>query len=175
MAKKFNLLPKESDNNEEIALSLSILNKINLFSLSFIFIFLIISATLYYYLNQESKNAISQTSELKQKINELQSAEQGLILSKDRIAKIKLVLDNRAVENIFEKQSTIVNNLPDGITFRQTKIDLTTSTIELDATNSKSLLTLFSRLLDNTNYRELIMNKLYFNPFLGYSISLVIN
>ena len=173
-AKKINLLPKDLTVSKDVQ---DVAVKLTQFSYFAIFIFILtiaIGASAFFYFSNKLKNLTTTQNTLTSNIQGLQETEEQIILTKDKVAKIKSILDARTNEQTFKKHKTVVDNLPETISVTESEIDSSNSEISFDAKDCRDLVSFMSSLLAQSNTLNIVMGNLSFNPFQGYSLTLEI-
>jgi len=167
-----NLLPKDLLPSAGLIKTAKLLK--NLLTLGFgIFTIALVGLVAFFTLNSISlRSSSARQEELKTSIKALEQTEQGLVLVKDRLAKVKEVLgkDSGAEE---------IDNLAKVSSLTTAGVDLTEAVVfkdELDTTfnvSDASLLTSFmAQIIATGTYKRIDLNSFSFNPSVGYLISL---
>lgn len=170
--KTINLLPKElSVSKTVVDLSAKIKKTAWGFFVFFIFILASFSGAFYYFNNQLT-NLEEEQNRLKTNIQSLQETEEQLIITKDRIAKVKTILDSRVNEERFKKHKLVVDNMKPTMELEASDLTSSNSNITLNALNSKELVSFMNVIISRADVLSVVMDSLSFNPFLGYSIDL---
>jgi len=175
MSSEINLLPKEISRGKDVEKTLKLLQKIAV-SVTVVFILILVAGGAFYFLMANRlSNAENEQKTLISNIQSLQSTEASLILLRDRIQKIQGTLSARTNELAFSKQETILGLAPEGVTFKESDIQDSGSTVEVISPSSLSFQNLITRLVAQGNFVSLTLKELSFSPFTGYSILLGAN
>lgn len=173
MAEKFNLLPKKQSRPARETKLTKLVKKAAIGSF-ILTVLLLGGGTTTLFLLKTNLNKIDQKSETtKNKISSLESAEMGLVVSKDRAQKIQKLLDLRRNERVYRKYMTLANNLPETIELTQVELSDTSTQATFVGTNSKE----FSDFLDEFVLGQADYNVIYFDSVglgrsVGYSLVL---
>ncbi len=125
-----------------------------------------------YLMNRQLTLLSDKQTELKQAVRSLEKTESGMVLTRDRLAKVKKIIANRKIEDRFDKQQLIVGYTRDNIRFRESLLQDTESSITFESDSSLAVSDLFDSFFANDNFERLILNSLQFSPFLGYRFEL---
>lgn len=172
--KVINLLPKELTVSKGVQ---DITAKLTKYSYTAIFLFVLVLASggaAFFYFRNKLANLEANRSTLETNIQSLQETEQQIILTKDRVAKLKVILDRRTNEETFNKHRSISDNLPESITIENSEIGSSKSEIAFAAKDSRQLVSFMSSLLARADKLNIVMGSLSFDPFQGYNIVLEI-
>lgn len=173
MAEKFNLLPKKQKGSErETKLTKLIKSMAIIF---FVVTVLILGGeTAFLFLSESNLKKVNQKVEsTKGQISALESAELGLVVSKDRAQKIRKLLDLRQNERSYKKYIALTRDLPG--TIELTEMDLSDSSTEatFTGTNSKEFSDfLGSFILNKSDYGVIYFNSVGLGEKSGYKLVL---
>lgn len=172
MPKKINLLPTRHPEVAEVPRLRRLLRLFIISTLALSIFLGVLGLGIIFFLSNQLKNLSREQADLKTSISSLESAEQSLVLVKDRIQKIQEFLSiNQDLENL-SKQRFVVNSLPSEILIKKAFINQDGSTVELISPSSVAVRELFSTLIKNQQFSSLLLEELKFNPVLGYQFSL---
>ena len=167
-----NLLPKDLLPSARLIKAAKLLK--NILTLGFgIFTIALIGLVAFFALNSITlRSSTARQDELKTSIKALEQTEQGLVLVKDRLSKVKEVLakDSGAeeVDNLskISLQITAGVDLTEAVVFKD---ELSTTFIVSDA----SVLTKFmAQIIASGDYKRIDLNSFSFNPNVGYLVSM---
>jgi len=175
MPAKFNLLPKDSAVNKDIA---RITKTLKVLSMVVVVIAslggMAGASALYYYTNLLNKEK-DRHQTLKTTVNSLENAEQSLVLIKDRTQKLGEILNSRQNINTFLKHKSVTDNLPANISLLGSSIFPTDARLDLISTSSRSMVDLFNDLKENEELNNVTIRQISFNPSQGFTVSLSLN
>ncbi|GEM_PF-3188098 len=176
MATKINLLPEQLAVGEELDKITGII-KIAIGILAAVSFFVAVLAVSYtFYLTKELDRLNQENASYKQSVVSLESTEQGLVLVKDRIQKIQTILDSQQNEALLGKQKTITDFFDETTSVEDSSIVQGSSRLELKTTNSQSLASLITQIIESKNdFSKVNISNISFSPFSGYSMNLIIN
>lgn len=170
MAVKINLLPQDYTVSDSVARVIKIVRPLNVILLS-IFLVAALGAAGFFILSSITiKNLSTTNSTLTNQIESLQSAQQQVVLLKDRLGKIRRIMSKPgAYKNIAPINPILVAFFG------------SSTLTELDADSEKTLLTLnfksgtdLSNFLDsiseNPSFSNVAMNSFNYNPSNGYTV-----
>lgn len=167
-----NLLPKDRASNKE-------LGRLYLFfkKLSFLFfvLFLIVTGVggaIYFLFNNDLNNTKTKYEEASSKYKSLQSTEASLIFLKDRLQKSQEIFAGRKLEESFDKQQRIFFYAPEDVGFVKSKSDYSSSELELEFSESRSVKFLLENLAQNSDFNRLVIKELTFLQNKGYNLLL---
>jgi Tfp pilus assembly protein PilN len=172
MPKKINLLTPELAVSKDIARAAKIIKRLSLVGVVLTMFVGVLGILVVVYYTNKLRSIQSQNESLQASINSLESEEEGLILVKDRVQKIQTLLNSREREKTFLKQKTIVGSIPQGMQFKSLKLEAGQSDVELLASSSIGLEELLTSLAEESDFSELTLSSVSFNPYRGYTLSL---
>jgi len=172
MAIEVNLLPREMAPSKGAQKASLFLRKIVLALTGASLVIIIAGGGFYFFLFSSLSRMKLEEESLTGNIQSLQSTEASLVLLKDRLTKIQGVLGARVPESYFEKQSSILANAPEEITFGSSEVDANRSVLDIKTPKSQSLVSLMSILVGRDDLTSLILNEMSFSPFSGYQVKL---
>ena len=173
--KSINLLPVELVASGSTLRNAKLLTTVSMGLFGLVIFMSILGGVSIYYFNSEKKDATSKVSDLKANIVNLQSAEQGLVLTKDRVVKIEEVLSARDVEARYQIQKYIVNSFPEGMLLEESEIESSGLKLIVDVINSAVLYDFVSSLRANESITSVNVKSLSYTPFDGYKFEMIIN
>ncbi len=172
MAVKFNLLPKDSAANKDVARISKILKVLSMVLVVIASLGGMAGASaLYYYTNLLNKEK-DRHQTLRTTVNSLENAEQSLVLIKDRAQKLSEIMNNRQNANTFIKHKSVADNLPENSSFLASSIFPTDARLDVISTSSRSLVDLLNGLKGNEELKNITVRQISFNPSQGYTVSL---
>lgn len=166
---KINLLPTDLGPKASVLKLANLGKKLAvIISLSFL-IFGLLLVGYILFLNLELKSSSGRETNLKNSITSLKSTEQSLYLLKERLNKIKTLLEKDTEGGAFETTKSL--SYP-GITF--TQIAVTGSKIEISASSQDSAAVgaFLNNILVNESYEDIKLTSFSLNPKLGYVFGL---
>ncbi|OGM25172.1 hypothetical protein A3D00_04300 [Candidatus Woesebacteria bacterium RIFCSPHIGHO2_02_FULL_38_9] len=122
-------------------------------------------------LSTQAGNSQNRVDSFKSQVTALKKTEQGLFLLKDRIDKVKVVLNSGIDEKINKTQALITNISPE-VSLKDAEISHGKSEFGFDVPNSESLSEFLNKLYSMNLYQKINLKTLTFNSSAGYSITL---
>lgn len=117
------------------------------------------------------RSSTARQEELKNSIRSFEQTEQGLILVKDRLSKVKEVEGKENAQNEIDALSTLFSQVPAGVTLSEAVI----SKEQLDTTfavgNSAVLGQFMAGLIATEGFTKIELLSFSFNPTVGYLVS----
>lgn len=165
-----NLLPKEKAASKDVVKTVDLLKKVSFASAG---VFLLVSAVLgvFYFLSLNSLiSTRANHEELAARARSMQATEASLIFLKDRLQKTQIVLAARQNEETFAKQAELLSQASSEVTFKESELGSSNSTLELTTPDSKSLADYMSNIVANSSFRSLVLKELSFGLSAGYSL-----
>ena len=137
-----------------------------------IFVVAVLGLVGFFFVNSLAlRSSNARQEELKNSIKSFEQTEQGLVLVKDRLAKVKEVEGKENAEGEIDALSRIFSGVPAGVSLTEAVV----SKDQLDATfvvaNSSSLTQFMAGLIANQDFSRIELLSFSFNPNLGYLVS----
>lgn len=176
-SRKINLIPIElavSPKTVKLTKTLSQITTIGVISL-FLSIALVVAAFIFYRL--EANNLSQNIESLKTRITALESSEQKLVITKDRLNKIAIINDMPSIKGDivdFQDVQNIITGVADSSLIEAT-IQSNKTEFSINSKDSSSLSNLMAPLSGLTKYKSLILTSLGFSSTAGFISDLVIN
>ncbi|KKS77642.1 MAG: hypothetical protein UV74_C0013G0169 [Candidatus Woesebacteria bacterium GW2011_GWB1_43_14] len=172
MPRKIDLLPSELRADTKVvgyARNLRLVAMIVVVGSFFIFL----GGVLALYLRSRTLSELeTERKALENEVTNLEATEQQLVLVRDRIQKIKEVLDSRNNEELITNQAQLVNSFSEGLKFESAEIDPENSQLGVIAVSSREMSNLFDKLSSNRVFQAIVVEELGFSPVLGYQFYL---
>ncbi|MBI3443679.1 hypothetical protein HY008_03330 [Candidatus Woesebacteria bacterium] len=171
MKSSINLLPTELAPKSELV---KIANFIKLVGFAGIVVFLVVFAIgvgIFFLIRTQIETSGRKISELKGQVTRQERTEQGLVLLKDRIGKVKVVRDSD-IENKLTKLERLTISLPNEITFSKVTVGEDKSEIAISAPNSIALTVFLNNLISLNLFEGVKLKSLSFVAARGYEIDL---
>ncbi len=167
-----NLLPLDLSPNRR---ALKVASSIKMGSFLLLGIFLIVgtlAVVFIIFLRAQINSSVAKQSVISQSIRSLDSTEQKLFLTKDRIGKIKLALSDSNRVDSFVLVNKTLSNLSDGVLVYNVRIDANKTQFSVLSKNSLAMAQFLSSLVTGGNYKNLSLTGFTFSPDRGYLITL---
>ena len=167
-----NLLPSDLGVKGEVAKSVDVVKRIAII-VGAIFLVLVASGIAAIVLLTTQASSIKARQEnLKATLGNLEQAEQGIILLRDRIKKSGEVLGNAAVSDKIALLEKTVAALPSGVLMSEADIDPEKIDVTYTSDNSLGLAVLFNSLVASGSFGKVVLTNFSFNPNSGYLTNL---
>ena len=163
-----NLLPTDISPKGPVA-KISNLIK-NLAVISFVlFLLTALGMLAVFVLNSVQIRSLNESSEaLKTSIESLETTEQGLVLVRDRLTKVKLVLADESGGDEAEGLGTVTSGLPASVALTEAVISKDVLDTTFVATDSQGLTALMARIISQEAFAKVDLVSFSFNPNAGY-------
>lgn len=120
-------------------------------------------------LNSVQLRSLNESSEnLKTSIKSLETTEQGLVLVKDRLSKVKLVLADESGGQEAEGLGIINSGLPTSVSLTEAVVSKDVLDVTFIATDSQGLAALMTRIISQEAFAKVDLVSFSFNPSTGY-------
>jgi len=173
MAIKLNLLPQDYAISDSVAGILKIAKPLNVILLT-IFLLTTVGMSIFFVVSSVSiKNLNSDNETLKNKIQAQQSAQQQVVLLKDRLGKIKKVYLKPNAEQNLSSIDGFVNDLPSTVSVSELTIDFQKITMLVNFKNNTDLRNFMSSLRDQQTFSNISIDSFSYNKTDGYIVGLV--
>ncbi len=177
MDKKINLIPADLAVSPKTVKLTNLLSKVTIIGASFLFISLIAAVSVFVYFKLQSTKVSESIDNLKTQIIALESSEQKLVITKDRLNKIALVEKLPSVkEDIvkFKDVSNVVNFAPDS-SLVEANIQTTKTEFSVASKSTDSLSSFLAPLTKLTTYKNMILSSLGYSSTSGFITDVIIN
>ncbi len=174
--KKINLIPSELAVSPKTVRLTKLLNKITVVGVIVLFLSILSAVSFFVYFRLQSTKISENISTLKGKIIALESSEQKLVITKDRINKIAQIEKfPSAKENIesFDVVQNLVGSVPES-TLAEASIQSSKTELSLLSKTSESLSSLLGPLSKLSNYKSMVLSSLGFSSTSGFISELII-
>lgn len=166
----FNLLPKESASSKEATKIHKALKRMAIASVVIFILASVVGGGTFLYFSNSLSTLKMEESNLKNNVENLQATEGRLVILKDRLSKIQNIVSQRQIEETFAKHKFIVEELPEGTSYKGTDLELASSTLTIGSDSSLSVKELEDILRAQTKFTSLTLLSLSYNPFTGYEM-----
>ena len=167
-----NLLPVEKEVSKKAQGISRVLTYFAIFFSGIFFLVVVGGGALLFFLNQRHTTLLSDVEGIKSRILALEGKEQQLIYTKDRAAKINELVSTRTLENTISLQGSVVRSLADGMSFSASTLDQSDVSITINSDSSKKVSDLFASLYADSLITTFGIEKISYNPFLGFELIL---
>jgi Tfp pilus assembly protein PilN len=123
------------------------------------------------FLRIQINSSVNKQEQLIKSIAGLESTEQKLYLTKDRIKKIKPILSDTKKADTFGSMSAILLSLPGDVTPYSLEVDNNRSRFSVVSKSSIAMADFFNSLVINGGYKKLDLVSFIFTPDKGYLIT----
>lgn len=170
MEKKINLIPIELAISPKTVKLTKLLNKITLIGLITLFLSIVTIVSIFVYFRLQSTKISESIADLKAQIIALESSEQKLVITKDRISKIAQIESFPSAKDNIEKFKSIedlINTVPDS-NLNEASIQSSKTELSFLSKTSSSLSQLLGPIVNFSNYKSMILTSLGFSSTLGF-------
>lgn len=167
-----NLLPQDLVARSSIVKISGILGNIVTFGFAFFIIVAVGMGSLFIINSFRLKNLIQSQDALKANIKSLEATETRLVLVRDRVGKVKDVLDQESANNNLVSLDSLTQKIPVGVTLADAELSTKKSEMTFVTKDSLSLSQFMAELISANLYKSLDLTSFSFNPASGYSIGI---
>lgn len=171
--RRINLIPSEMAVPSHAIKISKVISKISVIGVVILIICLITFAGLFVYFNSRLTLKTTNVGNLKTRIASLSQNEQKIVLAKDRIAKIKIVQNDKSLSNEvvkFKEFSDLVNLNPDtGIT--EANLSAKGTEVTVISKDIASLSAFIKSITNFKDYKKIILNSLNYNQVNGFTLT----
>lgn len=123
-------------------------------------------------LNTQLKNLTLVQEQLKTSTKSLETAEQQIVLVKDRLQKVSQVLGDTKTEGAVNNfNNNILSFLPPEARVTEAKVSDETTSVSFVITSSSALTQLFRSMTSSEDYSKVRLESLSFSPSVGYLVT----
>lgn len=174
MAIKLNLLPSEKRVGKDLQRILRTIRMLGVVGLGIFIIFGIVLIGFFVFRSIQLNTRDSQNSGLKSRISTLETSETKMVLLKDRIAKIKTLLNVPTALANLDNVNLALSSLASDTTINELNISTAKISLSLNFKNSNEIAVFLKSLSDTKAFKTVTISSFSFNPTSGYLISIVI-
>jgi hypothetical protein len=128
-----------------------------------------VSIGLFGVFSNQLKTSSLRKAELEQNIKALQATEQRLVLIKDRLSLIKEVMGRETAADELEAISTLISNLPEGVSMGEAQLEENETLVSMTAQDSLALTQMMSVLVSSDAYSQVDLRAIKFSPTSGFA------
>jgi hypothetical protein len=166
-----NLLPKDLLPDPSVMKFSKLLRSLVTIGLA-LFVVVAVGLGAYFIVNSVTlQNSLKNQNTLKESIKALEETEQGLVLVKDRLQKVKNVYTKPSIIKEVEGLSSILSSIPDRVVLTEAVLGNGTIDTSFTVENSTILTQLMANIIINENYQRIDLLSFSFNPSMGYITS----
>ncbi|EKD62647.1 MAG: hypothetical protein ACD_52C00102G0004 [uncultured bacterium] len=162
MPSNINLLPQSGNVSTSILKASGRLVKATVVLFVAFLVFGSLGAVFLVVTNTELADKIAENDSYKANIKSLQEAEQNLVLVRDRVGKVKTIINQRDFEEKLAKIRTLIASLPVEAKPEALEINVAKSTIKLVFESSQELSVFIKFLVASSDYQLVNLNTLEF-------------
>jgi len=166
---QINLLPTDLAPRPSVVKASGVIRKLTTIGVILFIVSLGASIGLFLVFSNQLRDSTLRKAELEQSIKALQSTEQRLVLIKDRLGLVKDVLGRETATDELASISTLINNLPEGVTIKEAQLDQGSTSASLGAQDSLGLTKMMSTIVSLGTYDQVELLSIKFSPSIGFS------
>lgn len=171
MAVKLNLLPQDYAVSDSVAMVLKIVRPLNVVLLGLFLVTSLSVAAYFLFSSITIKELNSTNNALTTQVQSLSSAQQQIVLLKDRLAKVRKALNSpNAAKNLSLSQSVLAT-LTENSTISELTIEPQKSLITLNFKSNSELKVFMDELSSRPDFSGISMDAFGYNPDNGYVVS----
>lgn len=172
--KEINLLPVELKPKSIVLHISKILRDISIFGFILFVFFTLAVASLVIYYSTEAKKYETRIENLKTQVKSLEKTETRLVLTKDRLSKIKQIFQMPNLDQEVSKLESLMNFLPQSAKISDIKLSLGKIELSLAVSTNSDLTALLALLTAEGMFQKIEVSSFSFKPNLGYQLSFVL-
>lgn len=169
MPAKINLLPKDLLVSKKASAAAQKLKTISIVAATISFFVGVAGIVSVFYFQDKVNKLAEEKQNLTSTVLSLESAEQGLVLLKNRGTALSQLMSARAVETSYVKQKKLAESIPPAATLKQIETDTGQSSISI-VTRDSATLTQIMKSLTREQYGTVVLDAITFSPTLGYEL-----
>lgn len=174
MDKKINLIPEELTVPAKVIKLSNRINKISMISAFVLTIALVVGIVFFVYLDSSYKKIVDSNESLKSEITSLEKTEQQLVLTKDKINKIKNVRNSKTAMKtfaIFLEFKQFISNFPD-LVLSEVEIDANKFSVSITSKEFSNVQDFLTQLVFSEDLKSVVLDSFGFSPRSGLSLNL---
>jgi Tfp pilus assembly protein PilN len=171
--KRINLLPLDLSANSASVKIKNAINTLAIISTTALFICIFAFVGLYIYNNNKLKLLVVDNSKLKNQITSLEASEQKLVLAKDRLGKIKDIMENNSAQDEIALYKEISKDIDPAIQISEVGLESSKLETSLLTPDSRTVGTFFNKIITLKTVKKIMLTTLTYNPSTGYLAGLV--
>jgi len=170
-----NLLPVAVGVKTATVKVVAFLKKVSII-ITALFLCLGLAALVYFFIaSRQLANIKAGEKNLKTTLSSLEETEQQYVLVKDRVTKVKKIIDEKTVEEKLTGLEKLRALLPAGLTISEVEIKEDKTEVSLVGTSSRDAVSFFASLLVGGVYEKITLKSFGFNPESGFLITLEVS
>ncbi len=169
MPTKINLLPKDLLVSKKASAAAQKLKTVSIVAATVSFFVGVAGIVSVFYFQSEVTKLQAEKQNLTATVLSLESAEQGLVLLKNRGTSLSQLISARLVESSYAKQRKLAESIPATSTLKQIETDSSQSSMSI-VTSDSSTLSQIVKSLTREQYGTVILDAITFSPTLGYEL-----
>ena len=166
---QINLLPTDLAPRPSVVKASSVVRKLTTIGVILFIISLGASIGLFLVFSNQLKDSNLRKAQLEQGIKALQATEQRLVLIKNRLSLVKEVLGRETATEELAAISSLINNLPEGVTISDAQLQKNLTSVSLQAQDSVALTQMMSTIVSLETYGQVDLLAIRFSPTIGFS------
>lgn len=168
-----NLIPKQPEENKQIAQSVKFLKTGSIVTLTLFAILGGAILSISYYFSNQLQEESKLRDQLKTEVENLENVETAMLLMKDRAKKAQTVLGGRKVENKYLVFRGIAGELVDGAQIEEINLSDAGIAFEVSTASSQQIASVITSAISLVEEgQSLTMVEFDYNPFTGYTSNL---
>lgn len=172
MQNKINLLPSEFVVKENVKAAGVVLKKIAMAGAVFFVILSCLGSAYMFFLSRQIQERKSEVQNVMNNIKNSEPTEQKLFLTRDRIAKVKLIYAKSGVEESVNRFKDLVNIIPQEVVFAEGRLSPEQNTLGFSSGDSLTMLNFLNRVALSGIYTSISINSFDFLQSMGYQMKL---
>jgi len=170
MAVKLNLLPQDYAVSDSVALVLKIARTLNIILLGIFVVSGLLMAAYFIFSSVTIKSLNTTNNTLKNQIQSLQTAQQQVILLKDRLGKIKRAYTKPSAVKNLTLVEPILASLPNTSSVSELNIDPQKTAMTVNFKTNSALTVFMSNLGTQTSFSGISLDSFSYSPSDGYFV-----
>lgn len=172
MAVNLNLLPEELAGSKKLSSTVKILKNLSLISVVLLIVFSLGVITFLIINTTQLRSLEEQAADLQTQIRAQQTAEQKLVLLKDRLIKAKAVGNLESAGDNFNEMIPVFNSLPFDSNLTELSVDSQKIDVSMTFGSSASLTQFFEGLSSFDSFSKVTLTSFGLNPATGYVVGM---
>lgn len=170
MAVKLNLLPLDYAVSDSVAQVLKISRPLNVILLGIFLVTGLSMAGFFIFSSITIKNLNTTNNTLKRQIQSLQTAQQQVVLLKDRLGKIKKAYTKPSAIKNLNTMEPVLAILPDTASVSELDIDTQKTTVTVNFKTNQGLTNFMTNVSSQTSFSSISLDSFSYGPLDGYLV-----
>ena len=171
MAVNLNLLPSDYEVSDSVAKLIKSARQLNVILLAIFFAGALSMAGFFVFSAISLQNLNTQNTNIRNQIQVQQTAQQQVVLLKDRLSKIKRVQAVPGAAQNLTAISPLIGSVSDSGSVSELNVSPQKTSMSLTFRTNSDLVSFIKTLNGNTNFSSITMDSFSYNPTTGYLVS----